>query len=59
MNLLVIDTVEADMERRRTWRGSGHGWGGGMKLQEVKVEAGWVGGESGVAGEFSDILLRV
>ena len=30
-----------------------------MKLLEVKVEAGWIGGEGGVVGEFSDILLRV
>ena len=50
---MVIDTVE------RTWRGGGHGWGGGMKLLKVKVEADWIGGEGGVVGEFSDILLRV
>ena len=59
MDSLVLDTVEANLERRRTWRGGGHGWGGGMKLLEVKVEAGMVGGEGGVVEEFSDILFRI
>ena len=47
------------MEGRWTWMGSGHRWGSGMKLLEVKVEAGWVGGEGGVVGEFSDIPVQV
>ena len=49
----------ADMEGQWTWMGGGHGWGGGMKFLEVKVEAGQVGGEGGVVGEFSDIFFRV
>ena len=47
---------------RRIWRGGEHGWGGSMKLLEMKVEAGWVGGEVGLwenllifSLEFSDI----
>ena len=36
---------------RRTWRG--------MKLLDVKVEAGWVGGEGGVVRKLSDILFRI